>query len=161
MHLPKGWTALHPLADGGDPWAQRGRMAAKLLMMKANPMLRTETGATPLHTAAGTANIDVVKVLLSAPGVNVNSKKQESAGLACKIRRQALRGASEQICAERPFQRTCIRSQDEAGSRVAESRLTCSRRLSAVFGFQPATAGSGFPSHGCDHVLPLLLSGDW
>ena len=41
-------------------------------------MLRTETGATPLHTAAGTANIDVVNVLLSAPGVNVNSKNEKS-----------------------------------------------------------------------------------
>jgi ankyrin repeat protein len=78
MHLPKGWTALHLLANGRDPWAQRGRMAAKLLMMKANPMLSTETGATPLHTAAGTANFHVANVLLSDPGVNVNSKNEKS-----------------------------------------------------------------------------------
>ena len=44
--------------------------------MKANPILRTETGATPLHTAAGTANIDVANVLLSASH-DVNSKNNK------------------------------------------------------------------------------------
>jgi hypothetical protein len=51
-------------------------MAAKLLEMKADPMARTETGATPLHMAAGTANMDVANVLLSASH-DVNPKNNK------------------------------------------------------------------------------------
>jgi ankyrin repeat protein len=77
MHLPKGWTALHLLANGGgDSSALRRRMAARLLMMRANPTARTETGATPLHTAAGTANVDIVRLLLSEAKATVNSKNK-------------------------------------------------------------------------------------
>jgi len=77
MHLPKGWTALHLLANGGgDSSALRRRMAARLLMMRANPMARTETGATPLHTAAGTANADIVSLLLLEARATVNSKNK-------------------------------------------------------------------------------------
>jgi len=56
---------------------------------------------------------------------------------------------------------------------MAESLVTCIRRLSAAFGFQPAPAGiwcvlfrigvafSGLPSHSCDHVLPLRVATEW
>ena len=75
-HLPQGWTALHILANG--PGMQRGRMAQRLLELKANPMPLTARGATPLHTAAGTGNHEVAKVLLLAPGLNVNLKNKDN-----------------------------------------------------------------------------------
>ena len=54
MHLPKGWTALHLLANGGgDSSALRRRMAARLLMMRANPMARTETERRPCTPRRG------------------------------------------------------------------------------------------------------------
>ena len=75
-HLPQGWTALHLLASGRG--MQRGRMAERLLELKANPMPLTARGATPLHTAAATGNHEVAQVLLLIPGVNVNLKNKDN-----------------------------------------------------------------------------------
>jgi len=56
-HLPKEWTALHILANCSG--TQRGRLAQRILSLRADPMPLTARGATPLHRAAATGNIEV------------------------------------------------------------------------------------------------------
>jgi hypothetical protein len=75
-HLPQGWTALHLLANG--PGLQHGQMVTRFLELKANPMLQTGRGATVLHTAAGTANHEVVRVLLASGLVDVNAQNKHN-----------------------------------------------------------------------------------
>jgi hypothetical protein len=77
-HLPIGWAALHLLANGKEYGRQRGQMAQRLLDMHANPMTLTARLTSPLHTAAGTGNIDVLKVLLLHPGTDVNWKNKDN-----------------------------------------------------------------------------------
>ncbi|MFY7871008.1 MAG: hypothetical protein ACOVQL_01345, partial [Limnohabitans sp.] len=77
-HLPIGWTALHLLANGREYGRQRGQMAQRLLDMHANPMTLTARLTSPLHTAAGTGNIDVLKALLLHPGTDVNWKNKDN-----------------------------------------------------------------------------------
>jgi hypothetical protein len=77
-HLPIGWTALHLLANGREYGRQRGQMAQRLLDMHANPMTLTARLTSPLHTAAGTGNIDVTKALLLHPGTDVNWKNKDN-----------------------------------------------------------------------------------
>jgi ankyrin repeat protein len=74
-HSPREWTALHILANGLG--TQRGRLAQRLLALRADPMPLTARGATPLHMAAATGNLEVAQVLLRAPGVDVNVKNKD------------------------------------------------------------------------------------
>ena len=53
-------------------------MAQRLLDMHANPMTLTARLTSPLHTAAGTGNIDVLKALLLHPGTDVNWKNKDN-----------------------------------------------------------------------------------
>ena len=69
---------MHMLASRPDRWDQRGELAQLLLDKSADPMRLTARQATPLHTAAGTCNFAVAKVLLSHPDVKVNAKNKDN-----------------------------------------------------------------------------------
>jgi len=75
---PTGWSALHLLANRPDPWKQRAELAQLLLNKSADPMRLTARRGTPLHTAAGTANFEVAKVLVNHPGTEVNAKNKDN-----------------------------------------------------------------------------------
>ena len=77
---PTGWSALHMLAFRPDRPGQRGELARLLLDKDADPNLVTNTVrlATPLHTAAGTCNFEVAKVLLSRGDIKVNPKNKDN-----------------------------------------------------------------------------------
>ena len=75
---PKGWTALHLLANRPDSWGRRGELAQLLLNKRADPMRLTARSATPLHTAAGTSNFCVAQVLLDHRDTQVNAKNKDN-----------------------------------------------------------------------------------
>ena len=68
--VPKGWTPLHFLLDGAtripDATAARLRLAARLIEAGASVKdTNGEKGATAMHVAVGTGNVDGVQWLLS------------------------------------------------------------------------------------------------
>ena len=77
-YKPKGWSALHLLANRPDPWNKRPELVQLLLDKRADPMRLTARRATPLHTAAGTANHEVARVLLNHPRAEVNAKNKDN-----------------------------------------------------------------------------------
>ena len=76
---PKGSSALHLLANRPDPWNKRPELVQLLLDKRADPMqLTARRAATPLHMAAGTANLEVARVLLNHPVAEVNAKNKDN-----------------------------------------------------------------------------------
>ena len=73
---PEGWTPLHLLAN--RPGKKRGELAQLLLDKRADPMRLTGRMATPLHSAAGTCNFEVARVLLEHPDIDVNAKNKDN-----------------------------------------------------------------------------------
>ena len=70
---------MHLLANRPDPWNKRPELTQLLLDKRADPMrLTARRAATPLHMAAGTANLEVARVLLNHPGAEVNAKNKDN-----------------------------------------------------------------------------------
>ena len=63
---PIGFTPLHLLCQGVDPWQTRQEAIALLIAAKAPLEARNNNGATPLLLAAGSAFTDAVRVLWHA-----------------------------------------------------------------------------------------------
>ena len=75
-HQPKGWAALHMVANRLDNGGMRAGVATMLLTMRADPEARTNRESTALHMAAATSNFPVVEVLL---------RRSASAGGGCDV----------------------------------------------------------------------------
>ncbi|MHB9023414.1 MAG: ankyrin repeat domain-containing protein [Armatimonadota bacterium] len=67
---------LHLAVSSPDKPEARSALVKLLLAQGANPNLKTKSGSTPLHSAAGVGLLDAVKQLL-AKGVNMNAVDQD------------------------------------------------------------------------------------
>ena len=125
---PTGWSALHMLAFRPDPWDQRGELAQLLLDHSADPMRLTDRQATPLHTAAGTANFAVAEVLLRHPGVKVNAKNKDNKHpWDCAESNKKMQELLEAAGGEESQDKTGKSSRDEWNSRGGTSKSRMAR----------------------------------
>ncbi|CAD7701206.1 unnamed protein product [Ostreobium quekettii] len=65
-------TALYAATQEGQ-----ARVAAILLSKGADPNARTRLGAAPLHIAAATCNLDLLRLLLASSGVDAGARDQK------------------------------------------------------------------------------------
>ena len=70
-HSIYDWTALHILANNKDSTGTKSKLIGMLLEYRADPNVRKRNGATPLHSAAGSAHKSAIKVLING-GADVN-----------------------------------------------------------------------------------------
>ena len=119
---------MHMLANRSDPWGQRGELAQLLLDKGADPMRLTARQATPLHSAAGTANFEVAKVLLRHPGVKVNAKNKDNKHpWDCSETNKKMQELLEAAGGEESRDKTGKSSRDEWNSRGGTSKSRMDR----------------------------------
>ena len=118
------------LANRQDAWHQRAELARLLLDKDADPNLVTNTVrlATPLHTAAGTCNFEVAKVLLSHGDVKVNPKNKDNKHpWDCAESNRAMQKLLEDNGGEESKDKTGKSSRDEQNSRRGTNKKRMAR----------------------------------
>lgn len=67
------WSALHILAGNADKSGERAFMVKMLVEKRADLEIVTNKGKTPLHSAAGTGNVDCFEMLVKL-GANLKAR---------------------------------------------------------------------------------------
>ena len=66
---PTGVAPIHMLCSGRDHEQERCDLLRELVRLSASPSLKEKTkGASPLHRAAGTGAVEIVKTLIELRG---------------------------------------------------------------------------------------------
>ena len=122
QYRPVGWTAFHLLASRPDRLGRRGELVQLLLDRRADPMRLTARMSTPLHTAAGTYNFDVVQVLLRHPDIQVNAKnKDHKTAFDCAASNSNMLRLLGSFVGEPSVDKTGTSSRDEPNARAGAS----------------------------------------
>ena len=122
QHKPTGWSALHLLANRPDRGGKRAELTTLMLEKGADPNRLTARQATPLHTAAGTANAPVAEILLRHPGVDVNAKNKDGKHpWDCAASNRMLQNIIQQHGGVESPNKTGASSKDEPNARKGQS----------------------------------------
>jgi hypothetical protein len=113
---PTGWSALHMLANGRDPFKLRPGLLKVLLQSKADPLILGTKGETCLFQAAGTGHTDA-KDMLIACGLDPHFKREKDGlsvvDMAVKSNsemKEDLQGLGVRSQWRRVFEQSCKRS---------------------------------------------------